>query len=269
MNDFASALSTALHEEAQEIAMSADMQQAESQLQQSIRSADRRRRVWIALAAAAALVVAAAGLTLGIKRSPAQPTLPQPTQSATAEMTVPLTFPLTPAMTAQLPHWVLESGANDENFTHGFGYSQPQGDRSIKFLSVSYMYPLGATKITHPSYAELVAYWKAIQTRGYGTVADLAATTVDGKPATTMTVTVSKDIPQGFALCQEATDLRTNTDACMGKIHNRLMHVVIVDQGKSFPPTLLWESTSSTAQDAASPPATSEFATWLATVHFS
>ena len=49
MNAFASALSAALHEEAQEIAMSADMQHAERQLQESIRSMDRRRRVWIAV----------------------------------------------------------------------------------------------------------------------------------------------------------------------------------------------------------------------------
>ena len=43
MNDFASALSTALHEEAKEIGMSSDLQEAQRQLEQSMRSSDQRR----------------------------------------------------------------------------------------------------------------------------------------------------------------------------------------------------------------------------------
>ena len=89
MNEFASALSTALHQEAQEIAMSADMQHAERQLQESIRSVDRRRRVWIAVAAAAAVLVVAAGITAGIKLPNAQPTNPRPTTSQPAARPIP------------------------------------------------------------------------------------------------------------------------------------------------------------------------------------
>jgi hypothetical protein len=265
MNDFASALSTALHEEAQEIAMSADMQQAERQLQQSIHSADRRRRIWIAVAAAAVVLVAVAGIAFAFNRPKAQPAQPKPTQTTSAGMTEPLTFPLTPPITLQLPRWILVDGSNDENFPHGFGYSQPNGGRSIKFLSVGYMYPLGATKITHPSYAALVEDWKAVQTRGYGIVSDVVTTaSVDGKPATTMDVAFTKRA-DGFALCAEATDLRTDQNDCLGIFPNRLAHVVIVDQGKTQPPTLVWESSSSTNPD---PVAASELAAWLATVHF-
>ena len=65
MNDFASALSTALHEEAKEIGMSSDLQQAQRQLEQSMRSSDQRRRVWVAVAAAAAVVLVVAGVYAG------------------------------------------------------------------------------------------------------------------------------------------------------------------------------------------------------------
>jgi hypothetical protein len=87
---------------------------------------------------------------------------------------------------------------------------------------------------------------------------------VDGKPATTMDVTLTKQA-DGFAYCQEATDLRTDANNCLGIFPNRLAHVVIVDQGTTQPPTLVWESTSSTTPD---PAAASELSAWLATVHF-
>jgi hypothetical protein len=268
MNDFASALSTALREEAKEIAMSADMQHAERELQENIRTVDRRRRVWIAVAAAAALVVVAAGITVAIKVPTSEPSNPNPTTGQpTAPAQSTITFngnALSPPMTVQLPHWI--ASAQDSLWAGGYAYDQSgSGTRSIKLFSVDYMYPLGAARIAaHPTYAALVESWMAVQTKAYGTVTDVATATVGGKQATTMTVTVTRQA-DGFAYCDSATNLASDGNACSGLFAGRVMHVAIVDQGTSEPPTLLWES--STAADTGSPSVATEFATWLATLH--
>ncbi len=267
MNEFASALSAALHEEAKEIAMSADMQHAERQLQESIRSVDRRRRVWMAVAAAAAILVVAAGITLGVKLPKAAPTTPNPTPSQSAKTIVFQANILTPPLNVALPHWI--ASADPSNYSGGYHFDQHNGDRAITLFSVDHMYPLGATKITHPGYAALVADWKAVQTHGYGNVNDVATTTVDAKPATTMTVRLTRGA-DGFAYCPDATD-PANPDACAGVFPGRTYHLAIVDQGKAKPPTLFWES--STTDFTANAPnssaaVASEFATWLATIRF-
>jgi hypothetical protein len=268
MTEFAEALSAALHERARETAMSIDMHQAERQLQESIRSADRRRRVWIAVAAAAAVLVAVAGVLLGIKVPTTQPAHPTPTasQPSAASVTFYATS-LSPVPVAQLPPWVASfaHAASTGYYSGGWELGQQNGSRAIGLYSVGYMYPLGATRIAHPSYAELVADWKAVQTRGYGTVSDVATTIVGGKPATTMTVTITRQAA-GFAFCEASYDARTNTSACAGVYPGRVMHLAIVNQGTAHSPTLLWES--STTDDTASPSVASEFATWLATVRF-
>jgi hypothetical protein len=268
MNDFASALSTALHNRALEIDMSIDMQQAERQLGQSIRSAQRRRRIWIAVTAVAAILIVTAGIALGIKVPKAQPTQPHPT---TTSQQKPIQFgadKLRPTATILLPHWIVGGDLNknnDFNYAGGYGYEQPHGSREIRLFSVGYMYPLDAGTIAHPSYAALVAYWKAVQTHGYGTVSDVATTTVGGKTATAMTVTTTKQA-NGFAYCDNATNVPQDSSACAGVFPNQVMHVAIVDQGNTEPPTLFWES--STTADTTSPSAAAEFATWLATVRF-
>ena len=108
MNEFAEALSATLHERAQETAMSIDMPQAERQLQESIRSADRRRRVWVAAAAAAAFLIAVAGIAFAFNRPTAQPAQPKPSH---ANRRAPAPVPadasqLIPPLTAQLPYSV-------------------------------------------------------------------------------------------------------------------------------------------------------------------
>ena len=270
MNEFTSALSAALHEEAKEIAMSADMQQAERQLQESIRSVDRRRRVWIAVAAAAAVLFVAAGITLGIKLPKAAPPA-HPNPTTTIQSPKPIVFQanhLTPPLTVQLPHWV--ATAQPSYYAHGYHYDQHDGDRAITLLSVGYMYPLDAARIAHPGYAALVADWKAVQTQGYGTVSDVATTTVDGKPATTMTVRLAKGA-DGFAYCQSATNARTDPDVCVAVYPGRTYQLAIVDQGTAEPPTLVWESSTTdfTSNGANSRAAiASELGTWLATIRF-
>jgi hypothetical protein len=251
--------------------MSADMQQAEHQLQQSIRSADRRRRVWIAVAAAAAVLVLAAGIAVAVRlpndRSTQPPPPPPPPH---VQLTVPVTYPLHPAVTVQLPRWVLAADSTSA-FPAGQWYGEANGDRGVGLFSVTNMYPVGAPKITQPSYQELVSDWEAVQTRGYGTVTDVVTdANVDGLPATTMTVQVNKDLGGGFVYCQASSDLRNNTDDCQEMFHDRLVYVAIVNQGSTNPPTLLWESRSSSlaTPDTTIPTTAAEFAAWLATVRF-
>jgi hypothetical protein len=283
MNEFASALSATLHEKAQEIAMSTDMQHAERQFQESIRSVDRRRRVWIAAAAAAAILIMGVGITLGIKlptSRPPQPAHPNPTSSQPA--TNPILFDakhLPAPLTVRLPHWI----ASTKPFVGRWGaasayaFELPNGGRDIHLISVRYMYPLGATKITQPSYAALVAHWKAVQPRGYGTVTDIATATVGGKPATTMTVAFTKRAP-GLDHCDAATGVPTDSNGapivqtapgwtlCGAPEAGRTYHLAIVNEGRALPPTVLWEA--SATNDSVSPSTASEFATWLATVRF-
>ena len=268
MNEFAEALSATLQEKAQEAAVSIDMQKAERQLQKSMRSAERRRRIWIAVAAAAAVVVVAAGITLGIKlptSQPAQPAGPNPTTSQAATNPFPFTATdLHPALTVQLPHWAAAAshGSDPGDYASAYDFEPSTAGRDIHLLSVGWMYPLDTHQITKPTYAALVADWKAVQPFGYGTVSNVATTTVGGKPATTMTVTVTKTAA-GLAFCDSAT---LDQYTCAGIDPGHTLHLAIVDQGNALAPTLLWENSATV--DTASPSASSEFATWLDTVRF-
>jgi hypothetical protein len=269
MNEFASTLSAALHEEAQEIAMSADIQHAERKLQESIRSLDRRRRVWIAVAAAAAILVVVAGVTLGVKRSPAQPAQPKPPSASqrAQQLTGPIPFDhFNPQLTVQLPLWIGKS----DTYLRGAHYDQPNGDRALALFSVDYMYPAGATKITHPDYAALVNDWKALPTHTGATVRDVTETAVDGQPATMMTVSLTRQV-DGFAYCEAVTNVRTDTNSCVSIFPGRTYHIAIVDHGSTKPPTLLWESSTtdftSNATNSGAEIA-KEFAAWRATVRF-
>ena len=126
------------------------------------------------------------------------------------------------------------------------------------------MYPLDATTIAHPTYTQLVGYWKQVQTHGYGTVSDVAAIRVDGRTATTMAVAITRQA-KGFAYCNNASSLAADLGSCAGVLPDQVLHLAIVDQGNETP-TLFWES--STTDDTASPSVAAEFATWLATVRF-
>ena len=273
MNEFAEALSATLHERAQETAMSIDMPQAERQLRESIRSADRRRRVWVAVAAAAAFL-AVAGIAFAFNRPTAQPAQPKPShsQSALPQVRYPANASqLTPPLTAQLPFWV--ANAHDTSADPGtYLYNQENclpcqtgRDLKIQLYSVRYMYPLDATEILRPSYTAYVNAWEAVQPLGYGTVTDIATTTVGGRPATTMTVNFTES-SNGLAACNGPAGSRTDTNNCWYSVAGRTVRLAIVDQGKGQPPTLLYES--SNTDNPNSQAITAEFTTWLNTVRF-
>jgi hypothetical protein len=168
-------------------------------------------------------------------------------------------------MTVDLPHWTgtVPPGGDPGPYASAYDFETPNGGRDIHLLSVGWMFPLNSLTRVQPSYAALVADWKAVQTLGYGTVSDVTATTVGGKPATTMTVTVTLSAT-GLAFCDATT---TDQRYCAGIEAGRVLHMAIVDQGTAKPPTVLWEDTA--ANDTATPSPASEFATWLATVRFS
>ncbi|MBI1378112.1 MAG: hypothetical protein GC157_11615 [Frankiales bacterium] len=275
MNDFASALSAALHDEAKEIAMSADMLDAEHRLHDSMRSAKRHRRIWTIALATAALLVVTTGALVALNRPGSRPSPPVVSPSPTASaVTFPLdAWQLTPSLTAALPGWAATAQAVAAS-PDGYTYQQqlcdgpcPNGqDRGVWIFDVPYMYPLGATRITTPTYAQYVTAWEQVQSRGYGTVDAVTSTSVDGKPATTMIVEVAQDAP-GLVRCGAATD-RKQEGGCFNLSSGQTLYLAIVDQGVGQPPTLLYESRSTTNTGDA-PAVAEEFATWLATVRFS
>jgi hypothetical protein len=270
MNEFASALSATLREKAQEIAMSTDMQHGERQLQESIRSVERRRRVRIALAVAAGIVIIGVGMTLGVRHEAhhAQPASSNSTAIHPAQQPILFHAGNLPApFTVRLPRWINSTAhfVDNSGVASAYAFQALHGARDIHLLSVRYMYPFGATKITEPSYAALVADWKAVQTHHYGTVRDVTATTVGGKPATAMTVRFTRSAP-GLDYCDAATGKRNDPYGCGAPNAGRIYHVAIVNEGRTVPPTVLWES--SLAYDTARPSVATEFAGWLATVRF-
>jgi hypothetical protein len=270
MSEFASALSATLQAKAQEIAMSADLHHAEQQLQDSIRSIDRRRRVWVAFAAAAAAVIICVGIALAVMlpTDEPQPAVGQPTATPSAAAPIPFDAKNLPApLTVRLPAWIssVRPFVDRSGSASAYAFELPNEGRDIHLLSVHYMYPLGATKITQPNYPALVAHWKAVQTRGYGTVSHVATTTVGGKPATTMTVTFTTSAP-GLDYCDAITGVADDPNGCGAPQAGRTYHLAIVNEGLNVPPTVLWEAAAS--DDAASPSPAKEFAAWLRTVHF-
>jgi hypothetical protein len=116
----------------------------------------------------------------------------------------------------------------------------------------------------------LVNDWKALPTQTGATVRDVTGTAVDGRPATTMTVSLTRQV-DGFAYCEAVSSVRTDTDSCVPIFPGRTYYIAIVDQGSTKPPTLLWESsTTDFTSNAVNSRAAiaKEFAAWRATVRF-
>jgi hypothetical protein len=245
---------------------SASAPAAPERLAQVQRRVHGRRRRELAMALAAVVLIVVAGVAFAVNRPTAQPTQPQPTPSQSARLTEPIPFDyLNPLLTVQLPLWIGKS----DTYLRGAHYDQPNGDRAIALFSVDYMYPAGVAQISHPGYAALVNDWKALPTHTQATVRDVTGATVDGRPATMMTVSLMRQV-DGFAYCEAAGSVRTDADACVSIFPGRTYRIAIVDQGSTKPPTLLWESSTTdfTSNATNSGAAIAEFAAWRATVHF-
>jgi hypothetical protein len=221
-----------------------------------------------------------AGLSMGVLvgcGSPIGPTAPPTTSQASPSATGQVeddappfavdAARLTPPLTAELPAWAasvkVDLGPGSYNYT-GPDSAGPNSGRGIRLYSVMYMYPLGSAKMrTHPSYDQMVASYKEVQTLGYGTVGDVAAASVDGRSATTMTVALTKDV-YGLAGCPTAVTDRTS---CTHAVAGRVQRVTLVDNGAGKPVTLLFESWNRVV-DSDDAPVLAEAAAWLSTVKF-
>ena len=277
VNEFASELSTALRDEARELGMAVDVLRLERQLQLQIRTTDRRRRTWVGVAAAAVLVLVAGWFAAGTVRTQPAPPATHPSPSPTHLRTTP-PYPLNARLlqrplTAQLPNWVAytdavygEVGEYDysQSDCGGRGDPCPAGqDVAIALYDVEYMYPpQPGSKVTKTSYSAYVHAWKEIQPLGFGTVTDVRATTVAGRPATAMTVSFTKGV-DGLARCSVGN---APLHDCWSVDAKRTFRLVIVNQGTGTPPVLLYESWNTNNPRAQA--LASEFDTWLATVRF-
>ena len=243
MNDFGSALSAALHEEAREIMMSADMQQAEQRLQESMRKSRSERRTWTLVLAAAAVLVIVAGAAFMLSRPTAPAVSPvEPTVQVTTES-------LTPNLTARLPGWTAAAtylekdpgkvGWNQTDCSQQPGGACPTGqDLRLRFFSVLAMYKPadGPTVTSEPTYAQYVSHIEGLQDAGAATVSEQRALTVGGLPATAFSVTPLAEEPGSIA-CEN--EFIAKPDCWAGISPGRELELVVVDQGAGLPPTVI------------------------------
>ncbi len=276
MNEIERAITATMRADAQEASMKTDMFSHRVELNERLDSVDRRRgwtRVGLAVAAAAAVVVA--GVIVVATRSQTVPPATGPDATASPTPTVsasPFAFSssdLTPDLTVDLPAWTRTSspasGAGSVVFDQpgcDVDPCPPNQALKIRMYSVLQMYrPNDTTMTRNPTYAAVLAVWDGLADLGFGTATDRSTTTVDGRPAVTMTLAMDKDAP-GTAFCETPT---TAAADCFFPIAGRTYRLAVVNQGQQ-PPTVLYESYNT--GDPAADSVHAEFATWLATVSF-
>jgi hypothetical protein len=278
MNEFESVLSTVLRAEAEEISMNVDMQKAADSIDVRIDRAERRQRrqSWMAVAAAAVAVVA---IVLGVRivgsRGSAESV--GPPKPSSSPMTV-TTSTMTPNFTIALPGWTRDVPlAGIESDTGQAGWSQkdcsqlptrlcPVGeDLRVRFFSVRAMYRPqdGPTVTSDPTYAQYVAYIASLPATGAATVSPPTTLTVGGRPATEFSVTPILD-ESGAIACVNAFEARP--DCYSGLLPGRENRLVVVDQGRGVPPTVITFGMNASNPDQAA--LTAEFQQSLASVVF-
>jgi hypothetical protein len=194
-----------------------------------------------------------------------------PTSSATGSPFAVSATKLTPKLTVSLPAWASTSKIEIEDGAYNYSQTMcgdsecaPNTGRGVRLYTVRFMYPLDSSTVRkNPSYAAEVAAYKDVQRLGYGTVSDVGTTTVGGRPATQMTVALTKEI-YGLARCPDATSARGD---CAHAVAGRVQRVTIIDNGRAQPVTLLFESWNRSV-DADDSAVVSECQAWLSTVAF-
>ena len=278
MNEFELSLANALRDEAKEISMRTDQQQAANELRVRLDRADRTRRrrhfAYAAGAAAAAVLVLVAVVVTSRQASPTDGAGPAAPDESGAAPSFTATF-LQPPLHATLPSWTEHADAQRNGASELFEESSCAGlygaspcsddaDLKLRILTPFYFYPPGSlTTIEHPSYAEYVAAWDALESSGTATISDRSSATVGGRPATVMSLKVQEDAPGAIA-CPTATS--SAVSQCAPLIAGRAVRVAIVDQGADAAPTVFYISLNGDAADRASRFA--EFDTMLSTVGF-
>jgi len=273
MNAFEQTLTTALRDHAGEIAMSTNLNDGRVALDEKLDKVDRQRRRWQWGAAAAAVAVVALVLAfVAVARPNATPQPPPvggPTSPAPEASPFHVsTSTLTPNLTVDLPAWAASAKESSEDTGVVF-YSQKQCPEStcpaqlaVGALSVESFYrpQAGLTVSRSPSFAAYVAHLDSLAASGYATLSDRRTTTVDGRPAVTLTLQTSREIPALSCglLDQPAAE-------CWNVAPGLVVHLVVVDQGKAAAPTMFYEwQRSGTPTEAPR----AEFDRWVASVRF-
>lgn len=258
MNLFESTLVTALRDEARETAMNTDLNEGRDILESRLDDVDRGRRRWMvaggALAATAA-VAAIAYLAVGRPVAAPEPADPTPIPSPTASETFrssEFAFPFT----ARPPLWVAEAldEPTSENLRH-VTWNRCEGDVCIglTFLSLSVLDPFGLEERTDtamPGYDAYLGYLDSLVASSKATISDRIDRTIDGRPATVMTVMPLSDVPDGVGC--EAGD--GTTDDCWDFLEGVATRMAVVDVGSSNPLVILTRT----------PPSNPDAAAWIA-----
>lgn len=273
MNDFASVLSTALRDEAEEISMSVDMNEGSTKLDQRLDAADRsrRRRTWLAVAAAAVVV---AGVAVGLRALTAQhdpaPVAPSPTPSRTAAPYTSSAFVV--PMTLTPPGWTVPSTTTLDDLAPTrivWGQSECAppapcdwgADFGLRIVApATYWAPTNISSATPVrSYAQYAAYVGTWSAAGIP-VSDRVDRKVGGRDAVVVTIKASAPT-QGVFGCELATEARPN---CWSPEPSLVIRFAVVDAPGH--PIILW--TKASEKNPAVSDALSAFDTMLDSVVF-
>ncbi len=183
MSTFEQTLATALHDESREISMSVDMSDGYEIVEQRMDSVDRRRRVWtwVGVAAAVAAVVVAAVLV----RPAASPAgLVEPASGPEFRTTQ-----FQPGFTANLPAWVAEvmSRPTDET-ADTVTWNRCEGEPVCIGLDAYTIRHLERDSTQPATYDGYLTHLEGLRQDGAFAVTDSRALTVDGRPATVLTM---------------------------------------------------------------------------------
>lgn len=201
MSILESALSSALHHEAEEIAMDTDMNAGRSAHDARLDHVDagRRRRRWVAGLAAAAVVVAVLALVISVVRPGAAPVPPvQQPEPEFSSTTFGVPF------TTDLPEWTdeLSSTTSPTAEDASFVTWNRCPDPAVECIGLSFNRYTAVIRdgVSTPvtSAAGYVAHLEALASDGAIAITGREATTIDGRAATVLSITGVDDLPSGL-----------------------------------------------------------------------
>jgi hypothetical protein len=238
MNPFESTLVSALRDEAQEMAMSTDLNEGRDVLDNRLDDVDRGRRRWHVaggLAAAAAAIGVIAFLAVG-RPTAAPPANPTPTPSSLSNHYSSSQFALPFAM--DLPAWITDNPGTRRNDTPAYTiWVHCPDDSNCVGLTVTRYTNLpdksGFAGSPMSSYTSYLAYLEDLANGGSIAITGKSETTIDGLPATSFTIEAGGDAPKGAMGCSSGGEC----DDFLGS-----GHYVVVDLGEGAPLSI-WSRT--------------------------
>jgi hypothetical protein len=215
MNDFESALSTALRAEAEEISMNVDLNEGAEVLSDRLDEADRskRRTTWIraaagVLAGAAVVAIIAFGVNAArthVNSDAVSPTVPRVTSVGTFGVIGTFGVPLS----VELPPWARGTGPtyhNEEPADAIWNRCPDGGSTECIGLQFDRIGTVGWPKSIPVTYSSYIAYLHTLAAQGKINVSDSLSTTVDGRPALVMSI-VSPVLDNGLGCHSRKVDV--------------------------------------------------------------